>query len=1700
MTRTLLPYQRRWVQDTTGLKVIEKSRRIGLSWAESYDAVMHAGRGAGDVYYQSYARDMTRGYIDDCAEWAQALQVGAAAVGETLIDLEDGSAVQAFRIAFQSGRQVVAMSSSPRGFRSKGRPGDRGVLDEAAFVDNLGEVLKAVLAFRMWGGRVHVLSTHNGEASEFNALVRDVRDAVVPGSLHTVTLRQALDEGLFQRICQVTGEHWSAETQATWEAGIRAEYGHRAAEELDCIPSAGTGAWLSWALIRGSEHEDAGDPSRYGQGLTYIGIDVARRRDLWVAVVLERVGDVHWVRELRAERDITFRQQTDIVAELAHRYRPVRIAVDQTGMGEVIVEQLQAEHGALRVEGVLMTAPRKLDVASALREAMEDKRLRIPDDQNLRLDLHSVRMEIGPTGGARLVAERSDATGHADRFWALALACGAAADGVPEFGYRPVMQRSGRRRRRGGPALGAAGRRPMEYRLMVQILDHRGDPIQKRELTREISGPTITGTRSIWTSALTRDITPARLASILRESEQPGEGAAERYVELAEWMEERDLHYLGVVSTRKRQVAQIGITIEPVSDAPQDVRDADLVRESLDRDDIEDELIDILDAIAKGYSVGEIIWDTSEREWRPVRIEHRLPQWFDYDRITGSRLQMRTEGGGWMDLPPYKFVTHAPGAKSGLPIRGGLARVAAFGWIAKSYTMRDWIQFAEVYGRPLRLGKYQPGATEAEKSVLYRAVREIGADAAAIIPEGMVIEFVADSAGSAHADMHRELVRYIDSQISIAVLGQTLTTQEGDSGSYALGQVHNLVRQDIERADGRQLAATIRRDLVVPIVTLNHGPRPAYPRVIIERVSDPDLAMLAGSLERLVPLGLRVRAEQIRTMFGLAAPDDDDEVLAAPAPAPMPGSSDPPVTPPARARDAGGNEHRATGAAEDDADPLPALAEQTREVLGPLIDQWADRIRDDLLGAESLSEVRERLAVLLAWTSSPTEATPDVTDATAALGQALLAAHLAGRYDVEVGPVEVALAAVSAQHTRLPFSEQIDFFRSKLNLPTESWTDIWQEQHDRSFVVAGAAHVDLVADLRAAADSAIADGTTLATFRREFDAIVAKHGWSYKGGRDWRTRVIYETNLRSSYAAGRYQQMRDVADRRPFWRYRHSDASEQARAAHVAWDGLVLRHDDPWWDTHYPPNGWGCKCFIEALGESDLERLGKSGPDQAPPIRTRTVTVGTKGPNPRTVEVPEGIDPGWAYAPGQSVVGNRPSAADPWAIGEISRADATARQIGRAQGSNPGGLFEGADGKARYVKFYEDSTQAYGEAVSNRAYRELGIEAPVSAVVRDGDRIVGIANEIIDNAGILGKGRLPKGRAKQVLKGYSADVWLANWDAVGLELDNVIKSRTAWNAVARVDQGGALLMRARAGRKPVARLEKITEWDGFASPSRNPAYAKVLRTAGYESANELGRQAIRQIEAIEALGKRTNGFRDLAPAVKGVAEADVDTIRTLLSQRAALLKREIVPRIRATISANRGPMAHQSRTRAAMGEWYNQALRNGKAKIEHGAPRRGMTDPELVTTYAYTTEHSAWSHYRKLTRELRDAQKPGASKLPRRYEDYALTLNDALEKLPDQAGKFWRGAELTANELAEYIPGNVVSWASFSSSSRSKNRAFRRNTRFSITGRRGKDIRPYSAVQSEQEVLFKAGTRFTVVDRRRESGITKIEIEEVDDA
>lgn len=216
-----------------------------------------------------------------------------------------------------------------------------------------------------------------------------------------------------------------------------------------------------------------------------------------------------------------------------------------------------------------------------------------------------------------------------------------------------------------------------------------------------------------------------------------------------------------------------------------------------------------------------------------------------------------------------------------------------------------------------------------------------------------------------------------------------------------------------------------------------------------------------------------------------------------------------------------------------------------------------------------------------------------------------------------------------------PFDAQIAYLRAKLALPTERWGQIAAAAHDRAFVVAGAAKADLVADLQAAMVQRATDGLGLEAFRRDFKAIVAKHGWTgWTGegtaeGEAWRTRVIYKTNMATSYAAGRRQQMLEpgYVRLRPFWRYLHSDTVMHPREHHLAWHGLTLHHDHPFFKTHFAPNGIGCECRIVAVSRREGEASARAGLGEPP--------EGWDKIDPKT-GAPVGIGKGFDHAPGAS--------------------------------------------------------------------------------------------------------------------------------------------------------------------------------------------------------------------------------------------------------------------------------------------------------------------------------------------------------------------------------------------------------------------------------------------------------------------------------
>ena len=432
----------------------------------------------------------------------------------------------------------------------------------------------------------------------------------------------------------------------------------------------------------------------------------------------------------------------------------------------------------------------------------------------------------------------------------------------------------------------------------IRLYGPDGRPVRKRGLTREVGRPTLTGVRQLWRGeSIASGLTPQRLAALLRAA---AEGSQRDYLTLAEEMEECDPHYAAVLGVRKRAVSGLEPAVEAASDDAADVELADAVRELVRAPAFGELLDDCLDALGKGFSAVEIIWDRSgaaegksvsqaqrpkktaqraKKIWWPARYEWRDPRFFVFDPADGRTLRLLDEADSFrgIALAPCKWIVHVPRLKSGLPARGGLARLVALAYMVKAYALTDWTAFAEVFGMPLRLGRYGERATEDDIRTLINAVANLGTDAAAAIPDSMRIEFIEAGNRTGGADLFERLAVYLDKQVSKAVLGQTMTADDGSSRAQA--EVHDAVRGDILRSDARQLADTLNRDLVRPFIDLNHGPREQYPRLLLPVNEPEDIQTLAEALEKLVPLGLRVEASVIRDKLGLPDPEDGAELL-----------------------------------------------------------------------------------------------------------------------------------------------------------------------------------------------------------------------------------------------------------------------------------------------------------------------------------------------------------------------------------------------------------------------------------------------------------------------------------------------------------------------------------------------------------------------------------------------------------------------------------------------------------------------------------------------------------------------------------------------------------------------------------------------------------------------------------------------------
>lgn len=422
---------------------------------------------------------------------------------------------------------------------------------------------------------------------------------------------------------------------------------------------------------------------------------------------------------------------------------------------------------------------------------------------------------------------------------------------------------------------------------MTTIVDMYGRPLKAAQRTlREPQTARLAGLHSEFAEHPVRNLTPARLARILQDAE---EGLLKAQSELFMDMEERDGHIFAEISKRKRAVIGLDGYVDPPRNATAaEKADAEFLNELLqDLDGFEDLMLDLLDGIGHGYSCIEMQWQRYGNEWQPEAFNHRPQSWFMTRSEQQSTLLLRTNTAEAEELRPLNWIVHTPKARSGYIARTGLYRVLAWPYLFKHYSTRDLAELLEIYGMPIRLGKYPPGTANEEKSTLLNAVTQLGHSAAGIIPEGMSIDF--HTAAQGNADPFLAMMRQCDDSISKAVLGGTLTSQTSDSGggAYALGQVHNEVRHDILASDARQLAATLTRDLLWPLLALNRGgdlSARRMPRFKFDLKEAADLNAMATTLPALVGVGMQIPQSWAHDKMGIPAPVDNEPVLATQTP------------------------------------------------------------------------------------------------------------------------------------------------------------------------------------------------------------------------------------------------------------------------------------------------------------------------------------------------------------------------------------------------------------------------------------------------------------------------------------------------------------------------------------------------------------------------------------------------------------------------------------------------------------------------------------------------------------------------------------------------------------------------------------------------------------------------------------------------
>jgi phage gp29-like protein len=646
--------------------------------------------------------------------------------------------------------------------------------------------------------------------------------------------------------------------------------------------------------------------------------------------------------------------------------------------------------------------------------------------------------------------------------------------------------------------------------------------------------------------------------------------------------------------------------------------------------------------VGKGISLAELIWEITPTEGRVTSIEWVHPKKLTFADAEIPRLLTEDSPCEGIDLPPFKFLYHRYKARSGFDTRAGLLRTCAWWWLFKNYSVKDWMIFCERFGMPLRLGTYEAGASQKDIDALLAAVQALGVDGAGVKSKNTEIEIKEASGKTGSVAVYSSLVALCDKYLTLTVLGQELTSSAGSggSGSYALGKVHDNVRQDIKRSDCEALSRTLRGGLLEALVCYNFGPDTPVPWFKFHYEPEEDKQAKATYFKTVIcDIGLHVTEDHLYEELGIPKPEGGQVIVAPPT------AGAAPLGLRLSQQTDAETQQQAQLDREDQA--IDGLLRASLDEAQGIVERLGNQLDRQLQGRSSndladaiLSSVPALpgtdLADLLAraWFGGNLFGRASVMDEaleTEAVSRQLGALKLSEQWErmgikgrpawrrvAGMRPATLALSGISLEP--LPFDEAIDWFADKIVLSADQYARLTEQARAWAFSVSGLTRIDLVADVYNSLQDALQQGIDMGEWRRDITSHFLERGWA--GPNPWRLETIFLNNVLESYNAGRWAQQNDpyVLERFPLLVYKTKDDG-RVRPEHHLWHNTVLPTGHPWWNTHYPQNGHRCRCKALSVSPGELKEFG--------------LKLATEPP----IGEP---DPGWAFNPGKEA--GRPQA------------------------------------------------------------------------------------------------------------------------------------------------------------------------------------------------------------------------------------------------------------------------------------------------------------------------------------------------------------------------------------------------------------------------------------------------------------------------